>query len=116
MEWRIKIVLHIQKPALTNYLDDFLFIALSLLQCNGMVQVFLQVCEQVGCPITMEKTEWATQLIVFLGILLNGKELRLSIPVEKCHTAMDLLNQAITQKKVTVKFVQTKQLSLDGLS
>ena len=69
--------------AITNYLDDFLFIAISLKICNGMVEKFLAICQLVGCPISMEKTEWATQLIIFLGVLLNGNSKTLSIPLDK---------------------------------
>ena len=41
-----------------------------------------------------KKTEWAPQLIVFLGILLNDQSLTLAVPVEKCHKAVNLLTQA----------------------
>ena len=75
-EWKISITLFVE-PALTNYLDDFLFIAWSLMVCNGMVRLFLKVCEMIRCPISMEKTEWATQILTFLGILLNGRTLTL---------------------------------------
>ena len=60
-----------------------------------MMQEFLNISKQIGCPISMEKkTEWATQLIVFLGILLNDQSLTLAVPVEKCHKAVNLLTQA----------------------
>ena len=32
----------------TNYLDDFLFIALSFIACNGLISDFLQLCEEIG--------------------------------------------------------------------
>ena len=49
----------------TNYLDDFQ-------QSNRMVRSFIQICNKIGCPIAHQKTEFASNLIVFLGILLNG--------------------------------------------
>ena len=96
VEWKISVVLLVKQPSITNYLDDFLFIAISMLLCNNMVNIFLQICEQVGCPISMEKMEWAQQLIVFLGILLNGKVLSLSIPMDKRLNAIHLLKFAIS--------------------
>ena len=45
VKWKVEITLFITNPALTNYLDDFLFIALTYLQCNGMIKVFLDVCK-----------------------------------------------------------------------
>ena len=64
-KWQVKLVYQIYIPIM-NYLDYFLFLAISILQCNGSVKIFLHVCEKIGCPISMEKTtEWATQVLVF---------------------------------------------------
>ena len=49
---------------ITNYLDDFLFIALILAACNGMVQDFIDLCDEIGVPISMEKTVWAPEFSV----------------------------------------------------
>ena len=93
-------------PAITNYLDDFLFVAISVRICNGMVEEFLVICKVIGCPISMEKTEWATQVITFLGVLLNGITRTLAVPIEKKNKALELINIAIQKRKVTIKFVQ----------
>ena len=89
-ELRLAILL-VNTMAITNYLDDFLFIAITLLLCNGMVHEFLFICERVGCPISVEKTEWASQLLIFLGILLNGQLKMLMIPDDKRVAAINLL-------------------------
>ena len=39
-----------------NYLDDFLFIALLRAACNMQLQSFLNICQDIGFPISMEKT------------------------------------------------------------
>ena len=57
---------------ITNYLDDFLFIARTLEKCNAMIREYLAFCKEINVPITYEKTEWASELIVFLGMLLDG--------------------------------------------
>ena len=57
---------------ITNYLDDFLFMAYLKCLCNAMIQAFLDLCAQVGVPIAMEKTKWAVVQIIFLGLLLDG--------------------------------------------
>ena len=72
----------------TNYLDDFLFIALTLIRCNQLINGFLLLCNEIGVPISAEKTVWGTDLIVFLGILLDGRNLILAIPNEKCERAL----------------------------
>ena len=86
-------------PAITNYLDDFLFIAITLGLCNKAVEIFLEICQEIGCPVSMNKTEWATQFLIFLGILLNGRDLLLSIPIDKKTKAVNLLNWAIDKKE-----------------
>ena len=91
---------------LTNYLDDFLFIALYTWVCNSAMQEFFVICSTIGCPLSLEKTEYASELKIFLGVLLNGRLRRLFIPIEKNTKALNLLNWAIDKRKVTVKFVQ----------
>ena len=46
------------------------------------------------------------QYIVFLGMLMNGKTLTLSVPDEKRLKAINLLNWTLAKKKVTVHIVQ----------
>ena len=58
---------------ITNYLDDFLFLAYTKYLCDQLVTRFLLIYQEVGCPIAEEKTEWGTELIVFLGVLLDGR-------------------------------------------
>ena len=93
-------------PALTNYLDDFLFMALQTAIANGMLREFLHLCSKIGCPISVEKTEWASPIMVFLGTLLNGKEQVISVPIDKVEKTYQFLQYAIQKRKVTVKFVQ----------
>ena len=91
---------------ITNYLDDFLFIARTLNRCNYMIAQFVQLCEELGIPVSMEKTEWGSELMIFLGILLDGYNLVLALPEEKQKAAIELLEDIITKKKTTVKQLQ----------
>ena len=36
---------------LTNYLDDFLFLAATIWECNKQVLIFLSICKEIGCPV-----------------------------------------------------------------
>ena len=92
--------------AITNYLDDFLFLAIAQLICNQMIQTFLDLCSELNLPVAIEKTEWADTVIVFLGILLNGASLTLSIPLDKRTKALNLLKELTGKKKATVKQLQ----------
>ena len=116
VKWKIECTLYITNLALTNYLDDFLFISLTIQQGNNMIKIFLDISQLVGCPISEEKTEWSTQIITFLGTLLNGGTLTISVPVEKCDKAINLLQTALVKKKVTVKFIQRLTGTLNFLN
>ena len=94
------------EKAINNYLDDFLFIARACLLCNWLIEQFLLLSRMIGLPINMSKTEWATQIIVFLGILLNGVSLTISVPEDKRRKAVDLLENLIAAKRTTVKQLQ----------
>ena len=91
---------------ISNYLDDFLFISFLRKLFDALMNNFIAICDYVGCPISEEKTECATEKIVFLGMLLNGVTLTLSIPLEKLHKAQQLLRKILSSKKMTIKTVQ----------
>ena len=104
-DYKISLVIT-RPPAITNYLDDFLFISLCIKLCNQALDIFLSVCKTVNCPISDEKTERPTEIIIFLGTLLNGRSHTLSIPQEKIEKTLGYLRSAVTKKKATIKFIQ----------
>ena len=102
----IRINWKIHDPALTNYLDDFLFAALLERLCNEMLDQFLTMCKHLGVPISMEKMEFATVRIVFLGILLDGELFVLVVLEEKRIKTINLLQSFLHRKKATVRDIQ----------
>ena len=91
---------------ITNFLDDFLFYAPSASSCDRLVRIFLNICNQIGFPVSMERTEWATSRIMFLGILLDGKNHRLCLPIDKRVKALNMVQNIKGKKKATVKELQ----------
>ena len=91
---------------ITNYLDDFLFAAITKWLCDHLIREFLALCKFINVPVATKKTEWGTTIIVFLGILLDGARLLLSISIDKQEKALRLLNDIADKKKVTVKQLQ----------
>ena len=93
----------------TNYLDDFLFISNSEQDCNRMVRIFLNLCEFINCPVSMEKTEWASNRIIFLGVLMDGHHRCLGIPQEKIVKARNAVQLIVGKrnKKATIKELQS---------
>ena len=90
---------HILDKEISNYLDDFLNMALMEQECNGMLTIFTQLCNEIGVPLAIEKTIWATCPIVFLGILLDGVYKILALPVDKIERATYLLKLFLAKKK-----------------
>ena len=67
----------------------------------------MEVCGQIGIPVALDKTEWASETLVFLGILLDGKNFVLSIPLEKREKAVYLLKMMLGKNKAKVKELQS---------
>ena len=96
----------IKLKSISNYLDDFLNVALSETDCNGMLRVFHELLEWLGVPLAKEKTVWATLRIIFLGILLDGEKCILALPIDNINKAVYLVKIFISRKRSTVKDLQ----------
>ena len=51
-----------------NYLDDFFFVEAVKSLCDRQIRIFLQVCQEINFPVSLEKTEWGTTKLSFLGL------------------------------------------------
>ena len=111
LEFRTKIF-----NCICNYLDDFLFLALMKAMCDYLIKQFLLLCEEIGVPVAIQKTEWGTTIIVFLGVLMDGTHMTLAVPIEKCNQAMAWLKLMLDSKKAAVKQLQTLCSFLNFLS
>lgn len=77
------------------YLDDYFFVALLARNCNWQVTVFLNICDEINFPVSKDKTEWATQEIIFLGLLLHTLLQTVSIPEPKRLKALDAIDRVL---------------------
>ena len=89
-----------------NYLDDFLILHDEEEICNAMVRHFLDICNRINLPVSMEKTEWAQNKIVFLGMILDGVQHRIMIPEDKRVKSINAISFAADHRKMTVKQIQ----------
>ena len=91
-----------------NYLDDFFFAALKKAWCDNIIQEFIQICGQIKFPVSLEKTFWGDQQVVFLGLLINTKLQIVCVPVEKVNRAIFLINKMLNKKnnKTTLRDIQ----------
>ena len=91
-----------------NYLDDFLFVALLKSLCDGQIACFLDICDIIGFPVSMDKTVWGENVIIFLELLIDCINRVVSIPVEKIDKAIEIITRLLNKKssKVTIKELQ----------
>ena len=103
VEWRLQC-------SLINYLDDFLFAALFRLSCNNQVKVFLEVCDLIAFPVSMEKTFWATTKLTFLGLLIDTINQWVCVPVDKVTKAVELIESILDKKSKKVTLLQLQKV------
>ena len=89
-----------------NYLDDFLFTALTKALCDGQLDTFLAICAEINFPVSMDKTFWSTSIIVFLGLLIDAERQIVAIPVDKVERATHLIQDILARRTTTVKSLQ----------
>ena len=92
--------------SVTIFLDDFLFVAESSRLCDDMVSQFMNLCDQLGVPLAMEKTEPAALSTVFLGILLIGDKFVMAVSEDKCLKALNMAGLLLSKKKARAKCLQ----------
>ena len=90
-----------------NYLDDFIFLSLSEAECHYMVRTFMQTCETLGVPVSLEKTVWPCTQLTFLGMGLDGVNHLLTVPEDKRTKARNMLKKMVVSRKATVKQIQS---------
>ena len=102
--------------AITKYLDDFLFIHYIRSVCNKILRRFIHICKEINFPVAEDKTELASPILIFLGIILNGRSFTLMVPEDKRLSALHLLQRFIDSKKVTVRDIQVLTGTLNFLN
>ena len=89
-----------------NYLDDFFFVALLKLLCNGQIKTFLEVCKKINFPVSMEKTFWGSTTITFLGLLIDTAKQIISVPIDKVNRALIMISKMLKKRKTTLRDLQ----------
>ena len=79
-------------------------------KCNQQIREFLSLCDELGVPIAVDKTVWAAECVIFLGILLDGYNFVLRIPVEKRMTAVKMIHNILDRKKSKATVKELREL------
>ena len=105
------IVSYKTKEPLVNYLDDYFFTALLKLLCDAQVSEFLNVCEIINFPVSLEKTVWGTTLLTFLGLLLDTVNQLICIPLDKLERANNMIEFFLNKRNGKVTVLQVQRLA-----
>ena len=96
---------------LVNYLDDYFFAALLKSCCDSQVQMFLDICEEICFPVSLEKTHWGSTLLTFLGMLLDTENQLVCLPIEKVSKAKELIEFFVNRKNKKATVLQVQRLT-----
>ena len=84
--------------SLHSYLDDFLILASSPDNLSSVTQIVLDTLKGLGFSINMEKSDLAPrQVIEYLGVLFNLKDLSLSLPEDKVKRISSLCQSTVVR-------------------
>ena len=93
-----------------NYLDDFFFASLLKILCDQQIQGFLDVCQDIKFPVSLDKTFWGTTVLTFSGLLLDTERQLICIPGEKVQKVNELIDFFLDKSHKKVTLLQIQQL------
>ena len=95
-----------------HYLDDFILVGRKFSNdCSTLMNTLMDVCDELGVPIAEYKTVGLSNIITFLGFIIDTVLMMVRIPEEKLKKLRNLLQPLLYKKKVSLKDLE----SLTGL-
>ena len=95
---------------ISHFLDDFPLLGVSHEDVCLFIVDFYTIMDRIGMPVAKEKTLGPTDMLEYLGLVLNFVAQRIEIPEKKRQKCIDLIAKLITccreRKRVTVKTIQ----------
>ncbi|MCP3931187.1 MAG: hypothetical protein GY705_19050, partial [Bacteroidetes bacterium] len=106
IQWILINKMHVKH--MSHILDDFMFFGnRDTNDCSQGLQAFMQLAQTINMPIKHEKTVQPTTLVELHGIQVNTKTMTLSVPPDKMHRALMLIDSLILASKASVHQIQS---------
>jgi hypothetical protein len=105
VEWVAQNKLNI--PSILHLLDDFLIVAPTEKLCRDQLNLFIALCNYLDIPIAPEKTLGPSTVLQFAVIELDTQQLVTCLPQDKVDKCVDLIDNFIHRKKVTLRDLQS---------
>ena len=91
LEW---ILLQVGVTFIIHYLDDYLTMGKKhTKECENNLAIIQQICAWLGFPLKVVKMEGPTEILIFLGILIDTLRMELRLPQEKLAELKSLTAQ-----------------------
>ena len=92
---------------MVHYIEVFLFLAESSTKCTADMNAFISLCEQMGVPLALEKTQGPTTVLPFLGTILDTVNLEAKLPDDKLAKCKFRIADFLTRQKVSLQQLQS---------
>ena len=90
------------------YLNDFLTMGPTKSStCHDNLNIIMNVSEQLGIPLALEKLEGSSHCLTFLGIILNTQHMQASLPDDKLNCIKLQLSTWLHKRKATKRQIQS---------
>ena len=90
-----------------SYLDDFLLGSKSKLLGESKLAEFIDMCTDIGVPISKKKTFRPNRVMTFLGIEIDSERREVRLPKEKIEQCTREIQNLIGCKKTRLKTLQS---------
>ena len=95
---------------ISHFLDDFPLLERSRLSLVTFMDEFYRIMSDIGMPVAMHKTLGPTQLLEYLGLLLNFAAQTIEVSQSKRDKCLRLINRSLDTRDshtaVTIKQIQ----------
>lgn len=117
LEWIVRN--ETKKQGLSHFLDNYNLLDRSQVELLQFLNVFYLIMADIGMPIAHNKTIGPTQILEYLGLILNFRDRLICIPEKKCLKCLELINILLKAKfsktTVTVRQIQKTAGTLNFL-
>lgn len=93
--------------SMVHILDDFLIIEKSKEDAISKLKAFINLCEDLGVPLSAEQTQLPSQTMDFVGITLDVIKQEARLPLDKITKCRYLLEKFLHMKCCTLKELQS---------
>ena len=91
LEW---ILLDQGVSLILHYLDDFLAMGkANTTECQHNLELITRLCKFLGVPLKVEKLEGPTEVLIFLGIILDTLRLEMRFPTDRLEELKEAIRE-----------------------